>query len=159
MVPNPIAPALRILGDPSIAERVLRESVFTLYHTTGLDRVGSSMRTRLTATVHARARRIRRDRDRDRPDTAGIPAVELPALGPLPPLQRHIIELIYLDAMTVGEVAERLGIGMSRALAECRAGMVRLAAAVDLGGALPGYPAAGRPSAIAPSTTRATPIR
>jgi RNA polymerase sigma-70 factor (ECF subfamily) len=144
--------ALRIVGDPQIAEELLQEVFFRAWQQGGSFRAsrGSFVTWLLSITHNMAIDEVRRRRrrpqksDNDDPETAlaGVPdtgqdveevvwlgslreTIEA-ALATLPPAQREAVELAYFSGLTQREIAERLGEPLGTIKTRMRLGMQKL---------------------------------
>ena len=147
--------ALRIVGDPSLAEELLQEVFFRAWQQGGAFRASrGSFITWLLSITHnlaideVRKRRRRPQRaDNNTTEEAEQLLPEMPdesqdveeevwlaslrdriadALASLPPAQREAIELAYLQGLTQREIAERLGEPLGTIKTRMRLGMQKL---------------------------------
>jgi RNA polymerase sigma-70 factor (ECF subfamily) len=147
--------ALRIVGDPSLAEELLQEVFFRAWQQGGAFRASrGSFITWLLSITHnlaideLRKRRRRPQRaDNNTTEEAEQLLPEMPdesqdveeevwlsslrdriadALASLPPAQREAIELAYFQGLTQREIAERLGEPLGTIKTRMRLGMQKL---------------------------------
>lgn len=144
--------ALRIIGDPQIAEELLQEVFFRAWQQGGSFRANrGTFVTWLLSITHnmaideVRKRRRRPQKsDNDDPETvlAGVPDTGQDieeevwlgslretigaALSTLPPAQREAVELAYFQGLTQREIAERLGEPLGTIKTRMRLGMQKL---------------------------------
>ena len=144
--------ALRIIGDPQIAEELLQEVFFRAWQQGGSFRANrGTFVTWLLSITHnmaideVRKRRRRPQKsDNDDPETvlAGVPDTGQDieeevwlgslretigaALATLPPAQREAVELAYFQGLTQREIAERLGEPLGTIKTRMRLGMQKL---------------------------------
>ncbi len=147
--------ALRIVGDPSLAEELLQEAFFRAWQQGGAFRASrGSFITWLLSITHnlaideLRKRRRRPQRaDNNTTEEAEQLLPEMPdesqdveeevwlaslrdriadALASLPPAQREAIELAYFQGLTQREIAERLGEPLGTIKTRMRLGMQKL---------------------------------
>ena len=147
--PMAYAVALRVVGDPSIAEDVVQESFLSAWRqATTYDSGRGSVRTWLLTVVRNRAiDRIRSERSRPtsgagdldamtwlRADTdvwadvaAGLDrdAVRTSLLR-LPAEQRRTLELAYFDGLTHVEIAEKMSVPLGTVKGRMRMGLQKL---------------------------------
>ncbi|GIW05080.1 MAG: DNA-directed RNA polymerase sigma-70 factor [Thermomicrobiales bacterium] len=147
--------ALRIVGDPSLAEELLQEVFFRAWQQGGAFRASrGSFITWLLSITHnlaidelrKRRRRPQRAENNTNEDTEQL-LPEMPdesqdveeevwlaslrdriadALASLPPAQREAIELAYFQGLTQREIAERLGEPLGTIKTRMRLGMQKL---------------------------------
>ena len=140
--------ALRRLGDHGRAEDAVQETFVSVWRSASTYR---PERGRATAWLYAVARNAIADRARRRGDSlAEAPDAPSDAAGPeehaehswlawrvhraleeLPDREREPIELAYWGQLSQSEIAERLGIPLGTVKTRTRAGLARLAEALD----------------------------
>ncbi len=140
--------ALRRLGDHGRAEDAVQETFVSIWRSASTYR---PERGRATAWLYAVARNAIADRARrrgdslaeapDAPSDAGGPEEHAEqswlawrvhrALEELPDREREPIELAYWGQLSQSEIAERLGIPLGTVKTRTRAGLARLAEALD----------------------------
>ena len=141
--------ALRVVGDPAIAEDVVQESLLSIWRQARTyDRQRGSVRTWLLAVVRNRAiDRVRAERSRPTSGAIDLDAlVDLrsgvdvwtdvsagldretiqQALLRLPREQRLAIELAYFGGLTQAEIALRTGVPLGTVKGRMRLGLTRL---------------------------------
>ena len=140
--------ALRRLGDHGRAEDAVQETFVSIWRSASTYR---PERGRATAWLYAVARNAIADRARRRSDSlAEAPDAPSDAAGPeeqaeqswlawrvhraleeLPDREREPIELAYWGQLSQSEIAQRLGIPLGTVKTRTRAGLARLAEALD----------------------------
>jgi len=155
--PSAMAVALRVVGQPYLAEEAVQEGFLALWRNpSSYEEMRGSVKAWLMATVHNRAvdlvrreetqRRRAEDAQPDEDvvtledpadkvvDEIGLPeerkAVRA-ALEDLPPEQRQVIELMYFDGLSQTRVAERLSLPLGTVKSRTLLGMRKLRAALS----------------------------
>jgi len=155
--PSAMAVALRVVGQPYLAEEAVQEGFLALWRNpSAYEEMRGSVKAWLMATVHNRAvdlvrreetqRRRAEDAQPDEDvvtledpadkvvDEIGLPeerkAVRA-ALEDLPPEQRQVIELMYFDGLSQTRVAERLSLPLGTVKSRTLLGMRKLRAALS----------------------------
>jgi RNA polymerase sigma-70 factor, ECF subfamily len=147
--------ALRVTGDPTIAEDCVQEAFIGAWRNAGrYDSARASVKTWLLSIVHHRAvdslRRRRPTVELDDAQVAGAASLVLPdvwpevsarldgqqvrqALETLPSAQREAIELAYFGGLTQQEIGERTGAPLGTVKSRTRLGLVGLRRALQGG--------------------------
>jgi len=155
--PSAMAVALRVVGQPYLAEEAVQEGFLALWRNpSSYEEMRGSVKAWLMATVHNRAvdlvrreetqRRRAEDAQPDEDvvtledpadkvvDEIGLPeerkAVRA-ALEDLPPEQRQVIELMYFDGLSQTRVAERLSLPLGTVKSRTLLGMRKLRTALS----------------------------
>jgi RNA polymerase sigma-70 factor (ECF subfamily) len=146
--------ALRVLGDPGMAEEVTQEGYLDLWRLAGrYDHQRASVGAWLTTLVHRRAvdrvrstqrstrlaelarRRALVDGDRDTTSVTALASLEArqvrAALAHLSPPQREAISLAYFDGLTYTEVAAVVGAPPGTIKSRIRGGLQKLRRALE----------------------------
>jgi RNA polymerase sigma-70 factor, ECF subfamily len=141
--------ALRVVGDPSIAEEVVQESFLSVWRqATSYDSARGSLRTWLLTVVRNRAiDRIRSERSRPTSGAGDLDAMTWlradtdvwadvaasldrdavrKSMLRLPAEQRRTLELAYFDGLTHVEIAERMSVPLGTVKGRMRMGLQKM---------------------------------
>ena len=118
--------ALRLVGDPDVAE-TLTEGAFATLRPETLD--PARVRECLLIQVHRDAMKLLRERD-TAPDPATFTGVTWVDCAGLPSGERSVITAAYGDGLTYHQIATRLGLEAAAVAAMMRNGLQRLAVGV-----------------------------